>query len=89
MSSVSFESGSLLTSIGGSAFQESGLTSITIPASVTSIGNDAFYSCNSLTSVSFESGSQLTSIGNYAFYSTGLTTITIPASVTSIGNDAF
>ena len=40
-----------VTSIGGSAFSCSGLTSVTIPNSVTSIGNDAFYGCSNLTTI--------------------------------------
>jgi len=63
-------------------------TNITIPNSVTSIGNKAFGGCTSLTSVTISNG--VTSIGNQAFYDcTNLNTITIPNSVTSIGYDAF
>lgn len=40
-----------VTSIGNSAFSNSGLTSIAIPDSVTSIGDDVFYNCTGLTSV--------------------------------------
>jgi len=40
--------------IADKAFAETGLTSVTIPASVTSIGNQAFYGCTSLTSVTFQ-----------------------------------
>ena len=65
-----------------------GLTGITIPNSVTSIGNDAFYHCTGLTSITIPNS--VTSIGNDAFYHcTGLTSITIPDSVTSIGYAAF
>ncbi|MGN0572541.1 MAG: leucine-rich repeat protein [Acutalibacteraceae bacterium] len=65
-----------------------GLTSITIPDSVTSIGWGAFRGCTGLTSVTIPDS--VTSIGNEAFYNcTGLTSITIPDSVTSIDNNAF
>ena len=64
-----------------------GLTSVTIPNSVTSIGNCAFDSCTGLTSVTIPDS--VTSIGDSAFYGcTGLTSVTIPDSVTSIGVSA-
>ena len=56
--------------------------------SVTSIGNNAFYRCSSLTSVTI--GESVTRIGDYAFKDcSSLTSITIPNSVTSIGIYAF
>ena len=65
-----------------------GLTSITIPNSVTSVGKFAFSGCTGLTSITIPNS--VTSIGEYAFSScTGLTSITIPNSVTSIGEYAF
>ena len=66
---------------------------ITIPykidgKSVTSIGDEAFEDCISLTSITIPNS--VTSIGDGAFLEcTGLTSITIPNSVTSIGNWAF
>ena len=64
------------------------LAAITIPNSVTSIGNYAFYNLNHLTSVTIPN--DMTSIGEHAFDGcSGLTSITIPNSVTSIGENAF
>ena len=89
LKSVTFESGSQLTSIGEWAFAWSGLESITIPSSVTSIGQYAFYHCTNLTNVAFENGSGLKTIGESAFENTNLASITIPSGVTSIGRKAF
>jgi len=75
-----------VTVIGSYAFEaRTEIISVTIPASVASIGNNAFDETE-LTSITFAEDSQLTSIGVGAFASaTSLTSITIPASVTSIG----
>ena len=65
-----------------------GLTSVTIPDSVTSIGELAFWRCTGLTSVTIPDS--VTSIGESAFYyCTGLTSVAIPDSVTRIGANAF
>ncbi|MGM9691974.1 MAG: leucine-rich repeat domain-containing protein [Alloprevotella sp.] len=72
----------------GAFFYCLGLTSITIPNSVTSIGNDAFTHCSGLTSITIPNS--VTSIGVGAFRDcSGLTSITIPSSVTNIGTWAF
>ena len=65
-----------------------GLTSVTIPNSVTNIGKEAFSGCSGLTSVTIPKS--VTSIGDDAFYGcSGLTSVTISNNVTSIGDDAF
>ena len=64
------------------------ITSVVIPNSVTSIGSSAFEGCTGLKSVTIPDS--VTSIGYSAFSGcTSLTSVTIPDSVTSIGNDAF
>ena len=77
-----------VTSIGYFTFSGCGLTSITIPNSITSIGDNAFERCINLTSVTIPDS--VTSIGNFAFFGcNSLASISIPNSVTSIGGDAF
>ena len=63
-------------------------TDITIPDSVTTIGDYAFMNCSSVTSV--EIPNSVTSIEYRAFYNcSGLTSVTIGDSVKSIGEGAF
>ena len=80
-----------VTEIAYSAFMyQSGITSVTIPASVKEIRNLAFSLCSNLATVTFAENSQLESIGDEAFSSsTALKNITIPASVKTIGDGAF
>ena len=60
----------------------------TIPQGITSIGDSAFFYCDSLTSVSIPDS--ITSIGDSAFFwCSSLTSVSIPDSVTSIGDSAF
>src|SRR6185503_2972290 len=91
--------GNPVTYIVSSAFSGC-TTNVTIGNSVTSIGQEALYSCISLTSVtafysctalrSVMIGNSVTNIGYGAFlFCTNLTRVTIPASVANIGSSAF
>ena len=85
----SFTIDSSATSIAYTGFYGSSIASITIPSTVLSIGESAFYSSRSLVSVTIL-GSGLQTIGNTAFYSSdSLTAIAFPSSLTSIGTNAF
>ena len=86
-------------SINGNLYTKDGLkliqyaigktaTEFSIPNSVTSIENDAFFDGDNLINITIPDS--VTSIGNYAFYHCdGLTNITIGNSITTIGTSAF
>ena len=79
-----------VTEISGSLFSSYAynVTEITLPESLTTIGNAAFGNCYGLTSITLPES--VTTIGNSAFsYCDGLTSITLPESVTTIGDAAF
>ena len=77
-----------LKTIGSSAFENCPkLSSITMPYSVTYIGDYAFYGCSSLTSINIPS---ITSIEAKTFWGCfSLTDVNVPSSVTKIGEGAF
>lgn len=77
------------TRISSYAFWEcSGLTKITLPESITSIGDDAFRGCSGIKNITIPN--KVEHIGYEAFYEcVGLESILIPDSVTSIGDCAF
>lgn len=96
LTSVIFESGSVLQTIGDYAFRATvttagryvPITSISIPASVKSIGTYAFAYCYSLTTVTFEKdasgNTSLQYIGAHAFRNTSIQTIVLPDTVKSL-----
>ena len=79
----------IVASLVASCFKDcSGLTSITIPSSVTSLGESCFEWCSGLTSITIPSS--VTSLGGSCFKGcSDLTSITIPSSVTSLGDFCF
>ena len=76
-----------ITTISPFAFNYSGLRNISLPSTVTSIGERAFYNLNYLHDVIIPEG--VTSIGDRAFAVCGIDHLLIPNSVTTIGNYSF
>ena len=77
-----------ITIIGDKCFYWKNFTSITIPSSVTSLGDDCFGGCTSLKSITIPSS--VTTLGQQCFSDcNGLTSITIPSSVTYLGHNCF
>ncbi len=99
LSGVTFAAGSALEEIGGFAFSQANITTITIPASVTKIGAGAF-SESSLTEIKFEEGTQPLEFGaafegeygaeyGQVLSDTDVTEVNFPGRLTVIGQEAF
>ena len=89
----SVEFGSNVTAIGAYAFNDyDALTSVTIPASVESIGYEAFRDCQNLETATLSSNSSLQTIGTRAFYGCnklGNNNLDNATGLVSIGEQAF
>ena len=83
------EIGNGITKIGNRAFEQTAITSITIPDSVTAIGKQAFNGCTSLTEVNISKNSKLETIGDGAFYDTRVLKMYLPGGVKTLGVGAF
>lgn len=83
------EIGNGITKIGNRAFQQTNITSIAIPDSVTVIGEQAFNGCTSLTEVNIPKNSKLETIGDGAFYDTRVLKMYLPGGVKTLGVGAF
>ena len=91
--SILFEAGSVLETIEQYSFKDSDLTgTITLPASLKTIGKYAFHNCSSLNTVTFEQNSltaEGSSFGTNVFYGSGLTTINAyQTTITAMGGDS-
>ena len=83
--SISLEWG---TEISGFFAYCTAITTITLPSTLTAIGDYAFDRCTALKTITLPAS--LTTIGQEAFSGcTALTTIILPASLTTIGQEAF
>ena len=81
--------GKPVTQIAAFGFNEqTGLTSVTVPGSVRSIGNSAFESCRSLHTVTISEGVTSIDVGAFA-YCNSLTSVTLPDSVSIINENPF
>lgn len=91
MTSVKLPEG--MTEIYSDELADKSLIDIQLPASLTTIRDDAFKDCTNLTSVTFAgqkgSTTPALTIGMRAFNKSSLTSINIPARCTSIGGEAF
>lgn len=85
---TTLEIGANVTRIPRGMFAFTALTSVVVPATVTTIDQYAFYNCESLTSVTLNEG--LTTLGIGAFQNCAIGgTLTIPSTLTSFGANAF
>ncbi len=90
LAQINLENANGITSLAERAFFSSGnskLREISLPATITSIGDDAFYNNKELQLISLPAS--LKYIGLRAFYNCAMSTIFIPASVTTIDDYAF
>ena len=86
LQTVTFNDG--LDGIGSSAFSSSGLTTVTLPNSLTYLGDYAFSGCKDLASISIGTG--ITEIPYNCFTGcNALTSVDLPEHVTSIGGGAY
>lgn len=80
--------GNSVRTIGSNAFRSSGITSLVLPDSVTSIGMYAFWYCQGITDITIGDG--VTYLTACAFgYCTSLTSVTFGCNVTRIGQSSF
>lgn len=73
-----------VTAIGENSFNGYELTSVSLPASLTSIGSSAFANCSNLSEINIPES--VLEIGDSAFSGTAITSIYIPASISTLNN---
>ena len=79
----------VVNSIGQKAFEDcKGLTSISIPKSITTIGSNAFYGCTGLSTITIPDDITIIESGLFKDC-VNLTSVIIPEGITTIGGDSF
>ncbi|MBQ7798094.1 MAG: leucine-rich repeat protein, partial [Clostridia bacterium] len=71
----------------GVFYNQTSLTSVNLPNTITSIGKYAFYGCTGLSNVNIPNS--ITTIEAYTFYQCALTSVNLPSSVTTLGTHVF
>ena len=83
-------SGENISSIRASGFYNNPkLRGVTLPTTVTEIGDQAFRGCTVLLDLNLDELSNLTKIGQYIIHSTNVTNVVLPAGITTISQYAF
>ena len=79
-----------ITRVGPGAFAYSvpNLKEVTLPSTLTEVGDNAFNSCSKLARLNFKPAAECR-IGTFAFNATGFVNLVIPEGVTSVGSYAF
>jgi len=87
IATVTFAEGT--TGIEAEAFENTALTTVTLPATLGYVGNFAFNKCAALATVDMSATEKLTWIGSNAFAGTAITAVTVPNTVTEIKASAY
>lgn len=90
ISNVDLSACNSLTTISGWAFQNSSISNLSLPASITTIGQYAFSICNNLTQVDWSGNTNLGTLEDYVFWRCdNLNSVKLPRSVNAIGYGNF
>ncbi|MGZ0708704.1 leucine-rich repeat domain-containing protein [Coraliomargarita sp. W4R53] len=81
---------SSVTTLIASAFSNcTGLTSVNVPVTTESIGNNAFFGCTNLTSFIFDENDTSLTFGSSVFRDSGLTEVNLPDHITVIPSSTY
>ncbi len=77
-----------VNTVVSSGFKDcTGITSVTMPSTITKLNNYAFSGCSALSSINFPTG--ITAIPKECFYKCAFTQISLPNTITSLGSFSF